>query len=43
MPEDHRAGAARVATSQNIRIQFVTAEDVASADVTAEGATSAGG
>jgi hypothetical protein len=29
--------------SQNIRIQFVTAEDVGSADVTAEGATSAGG
>jgi hypothetical protein len=29
--------------SQNIRIQFVTAEDVESAEVTAEGATSAGG
>jgi Family of unknown function (DUF5681) len=29
--------------SQNIRIEFVTAEDAGSADVTAEGATSAGG
>ena len=36
-------GPALPASLQNIRIQFVTPEDVASADRTAEGATSACG